>query len=944
MSFRQVLLATACLAGTAHAQGPVSGSLVAPPVLSGSGSPTAGAGSPGQIYEDLSGHAEWYNIGGTWTQLGLLSAPTASPIPPPTPFALPVTSGLVFNVSATGSSSTSHIVEAVSGSVVSAGINGGTTALVLNPTGMNGHPDFVGVNDQIVVPATALLAGNTDMDLYCTFQETGTSGSFEAITQGPNWFDGPQNNVTTLHTYSYANSANVQGNPGITPALNTTHIRRLQYYAATNTLYSYIDGVEDATGAITLTNQGGTPSLLLMNGASMNLGNCAGYNRVLADSEQEATQTYLAGYYGVSGYTATAQQAPPAPATVFSNYITASPLPTVADPTDPTVYPVGWPSSDDANLQSVAAFSFGTGANGSPADPAVNSAAAITSEAQIRQHFEYNQLDGTAGSNTGGGKETNSAFDAVFREYPIGDVHDTITMTAQGAQFNTFCSGSSGTVCNGAQDMVTGMLRPETQVTEGDIVQACYKGTSGPAGWFTYWLLAGAYPAAGSGASYYGTSGTANAGPFQVSTYGEADIPDGYAFHDLASANAAQSQSGDLGVPQYDLTYNYPTLSIASSVSAHGAPNLSGPGTQLFAANDGTLYKDGSSGINAVYDRSAAVHCYQTEITPTTWTDATHTRVASAASAGTLRNSIDGKLVEVVQDNMSAGVEQDWTGATVSGGIVPYAIMVGQQYGATFLPNALASLTPANVAADHAVLASLRVWKRTGGTPPAATLANGATPPAASVAAQSPPSGLHEMTFGSGGEANAAAVAAARPGAGSAFVMTANIAPTAADIASGSVAALFGTWGIEGFREETMRLSGNTLICAWTSDPGNNTGSYSINTSAALGLTAGQFATVECDNNTSTGVTTFWVTPQGGTRAQVGGAVTGTANVTIATSSAGKPSIGEDGDGSSQFHGSMAGATLTIGGTLELAPVATATGITDSAGNAWASNADVGFQ
>ncbi len=47
------------------------------------GPPAAGSGSPGQLYFDSSAHAGWLNIAGTWTQYGIFTAPTASPIPPP---------------------------------------------------------------------------------------------------------------------------------------------------------------------------------------------------------------------------------------------------------------------------------------------------------------------------------------------------------------------------------------------------------------------------------------------------------------------------------------------------------------------------------------------------------------------------------------------------------------------------------------------------------------------------------------------------------------------------------------------------------------------------------------------------------------------------------------------------------------------------------------------
>lgn len=420
---------------------------------------------------------------------------------------------------------------------------------------------------------------------------------------------------------------------------------------------------------------------------------------------------------GIAG----ASSPPPNGRQNFSNYVSAAPFPNVIDPVDQSSVPVGWSHADEHNLRPKASFYFSSAGRSSLFPSARSSCAAcvITSRAELDEHFEHNQINGTAGKNVGGGKDTNGAFFSVFRTFPVGDPHDTTIVAPDGLILRAYCSGDGGTKCIGAGNIVSGIVRPETGIVPGDVIETCYKSPRGSASWLTNWVTDGYMGAAGSHPRFYGAPTN---GPYRSTNYLEYDSPDGFALNDLVSPSATSAQKDYRGTPQFDLTtapvanVSVGKTSASQNIRIQGAP-FATP-TLVFAANSGDFVYTGSGfASHTRFDRSAAPHCYQTELQAATYADKAHLKVAQS---GHVIEYVDGVEYQDVIDNWDSGPEVSWTG--IPDGVVDArsSIMVALQYGPKFRPNADASMTPKSVAADIATIYSIRVWHRIGGvhTPP----------------------------------------------------------------------------------------------------------------------------------------------------------------------------------------------------------------------------------
>ena len=391
------------------------------------------------------------------------------------------------------------------------------------------------------------------------------------------------------------------------------------------------------------------------------------------------------------------QAAAPTVVQTFANALTSIVYPSVSDPVDSTAVPQGWPTSDQANLQNYASFVFGSANTMSPNC----SACLITNRTQLDSHFEHNQLDGNAYAMIDTGPKDgygNSALGNVYRSYPVGDPHDTTVVNSDALQLKAFCAGMNGTVCQGKGNVVSGIIRPETVVQDDTVVEACMIRPNTQAAWLTYWEEGGSYPPAGTTPQFYGSS----IYPTRTTYYLENDGPDGYPINDGTAAN-------------FNLTPNLPTLNDSANASRQ---SISG----VYFANGGP-FTHISGGFNTSYDQSAAMHCYQWENVPATFSDAAHTVVTKP---GHVIWSVDGVEYQDDQTNWEGGPQTDWAGNALPGNPDSMlSVMLGLQYAATFTPKADAQMTPANVAGAVAKVYSLRFWRRTGGAHAAPTLPAG---------------------------------------------------------------------------------------------------------------------------------------------------------------------------------------------------------------------------
>lgn len=240
---------------------------------------------------------------------------------------------------------------------------------------------------------------------------------------------------------------------------------------------------------------------------------------------------------------------------------------------------------------------------------------------------------------------------------------------------------------------------------------------SGPAAWGTNWITGGQLPPAGTqnaSSLFYQSGGY----PRSPANYLETDDPDGYPPSDGVSSK------------NY-LVGGVTELSQSSDEAIQGLP-YSAP--QVFYAANSGGFTGSANGQNTVVqtpmDRSLAVHCYQTEIQKSVYSDTA--KQTTPTTPGHIISYLDGVEYLDTLHNWNGGAELvNYPAASLGDYNPASSIMVALQYGPTFDPNASAAMTPAVVNADHMLVRSIRVWTRTGGAHVAPTLANGITPPAA---------------------------------------------------------------------------------------------------------------------------------------------------------------------------------------------------------------------
>ena len=491
------------------------------------------------------------------------------------------------------------------------------------------------------------------------------------------------------------------------------------------------------------------------------------------DTELNSEAQRLATKYGISGVTAytdaggaalptTDTPAVPVPtlAQQFANWINAAVFPTAADPVDQTAVPVGFgePASDFQNTLSLVFTSDSASNPLYPASAIANLPAAtvITSEQQADTHAEWNFINGQASEvNEGGGRSTGSysAYDEVaVRTYPIGDIHDTHPVMPDGLHLQPYCANLQGTKCTGivansgnvtTQAIVSGLIRPETAIYPGDVLEVCYKDSSQPGAWLTNFLTDTWDGTAGGGAPAY--LGTVGAAPYGGQHYNENDFPDGFSIHDLASGSSTAvttlgaPPNNNLGNQLYNLAGGIPYEAAGSRDGGsggrngilQGAPYASPTLTYVAGASPYTfdyLPNGGDFQIDTSQPRNQP-HCVQTELGKATYYDPTMIEVVPGGS-GKTTDSIDGVIYAQYAAQWNPGLETGQTNAgtfpVVAGasGPAPSSLMVGLQYGPINDPNILAAMTPASVQQDYSVIYSIRLWHRVAGTRATPTLAN----------------------------------------------------------------------------------------------------------------------------------------------------------------------------------------------------------------------------
>ena len=202
-----------------------------------------------------------------------------------------------------------------------------------------------------------------------------------------------------------------------------------------------------------------------------------------------------------------------------------------------------------------------------------------------------------------------------------------------------------------------------------------------------------------------------------------------------------------------------------------------------------------------------------------------------------------------------------------------------------------------------------------------------ATPVPPNIPGPQPPGGQHAVTFNSHGVATTPLAENQHPGSSPIKVM-ATLAPTAEDLTGG--AQIIGMWGNDATNEWQFMLDGGYLVFSYAG--GGQVSS--VKTVAPAGLTANEFVTVEADVDPSTGKVSFWKTPVGGTRVQLGDILSTTPRKIQALPAA-RVRMGQDSTGDNEFHGSISAASVTIDEKRVLNPAATASGITDDTGAVW---------